>query len=104
MKAQRIEQLTSSIEKRFQTTMIGSLARVEDYFGFVWGHNKDMISIEQSDNRNVWQDLRDDILDHCNYQMRAALNDIRKFIQEDSKDAVSFKASYSSKSLQNQGE
>lgn len=85
-----IQDLVSVIEKRFQTTMIGSLARIEDYLGFVWGHNKDMISIEQSDNRQVWQDLREDILDHCNYQMRAALTDLRKFIQNENKSKIVF--------------
>lgn len=74
--------IIDSIQKRFQTAMIGSLARIEDYLGFVWGHNQDMISIEQADNRQLWQDLRDDILDHNNYQMRAALNDVKKFIEQ----------------------
>lgn len=73
--------ITDSIEKRFQTAMIGSLARVEDYFGFVWGHDKDHISVQQSENRLLWEDLREEILDHNNYQMRCALNDLRKFLQ-----------------------
>lgn len=89
MDQENVQLLISSIEKRFQTTMIGSLARVEDYLGFVWGHNKEMISIEQSDHRQIWQDLRDDILDHCNYQMRAALMDISKIVRkENSKQGV----------------
>ena len=88
MKQERVVELIKAIEKRFQTTMIGSLARIEDHFGFIWGHDKEMISIEQSDNRNVWQDLREDILDHCNYQMRSTLTDLRKFLQEENKDQV----------------
>lgn len=90
MKQENVEHLALSIEKRFQTTMIGSLARIEDYLGFVWGHNQDMISIEQSDNRQLWQDLREDILDHCNYQMRAALTDLRKFIQNENRSQIVF--------------
>jgi len=90
MKPEEVEYLALSIEKRFQTTMIGSLARIEDYLGFTWGHNKEMISIEQSDNRQIWQDLRDDILDHCNFQMRAALTDLRKFIQNENRSNVAY--------------
>ena len=50
--------ITEAIEKRFQTAMIGSLARVEDYLGFVWGHNKDTISVQQAENRQLWEELR----------------------------------------------
>ena len=45
MTQEDIEDLIYAIEKRFQTTTIGSLARIENYLGFTWGHNKDMISI-----------------------------------------------------------
>lgn len=92
-----IDEMIYSVEKRFQTATIGSLARIEEYLGFIWGHNKDMISIEQSDNRNIWQDLREDILDHGNYQMRAALTDMRKIIQRDNKSKVAFTESYTMK-------
>lgn len=97
MTQEDVEHLALSIEKRFQTTMIGSLARIEDYLGFVWGHNQDMISIEQSDNRHLWQDLREDILDHCNYQMRAALTDLRKFIQTENRSKIVFTETYNMK-------
>lgn len=101
MKPERVIALISAIEKRFQTTMIGSLARIEDHFGFIWGHDKEMISIEQSDNRNVWQDLREDILDHCNYQMRSALTDLRKFLQEENKDQFKLTKSFKSQTQLN---
>lgn len=94
MRPDKIVQLSLLLEKRFQTTMIGSLARIEDYLGFVWGHDKEMISIEQSDNRQIWQDLREDILDHCNYQMRAALTDLRKAVETDDHKQVKYTQSY----------
>lgn len=72
--------IVNSIQKKFQTSMIGSLARIEDYLGFMWGHDKDLISIEQSDNRQIWNELREEILDYSNYQMRSALNDLKKFV------------------------
>jgi hypothetical protein len=93
-------ELANSIEKRFKTSMIGSLSRVEDYLGFVWGHEEDMISIQQSDNRQVWQELREDILDHCNYQMRSALTDIKKLIRQEHKQNIAYKESVSLKCTQ----
>lgn len=88
-----------SIQKKFQTSMIGSLARIEDYLGFMWGHNKDLISIEQSDNRQIWNELREEILDYSNYQMRSALNDLKKFVANlpdgDAKFTTTFSADLS---------
>jgi len=98
MREDNIENLFFMIEKRFQTTMIGSLARVENYFGFLWGHNKDMISIEQSDNRQIWQDLREDILDHCNHQLRGALVDIKKILKKEYEQSNGLRVTHNYKS------
>lgn len=94
MDSESIQALISIIEKRFQTSTIGSLARVEKHLGFVWGHDKELISISESDNRNSWLDLREDILDHGNYQMRAALTDIRKLLQDRLAPKNTFKVHY----------
>jgi hypothetical protein len=72
--------LYKQIEKRFQTSMIGSLARVEEYFGFLWGHNKNYLSNKEHANRELWEELRTEILNHCNYQMREALEDIKEYL------------------------
>jgi hypothetical protein len=32
--------LLNNIEKKFNTTIIGSLAAIEESFGFLWGHGK----------------------------------------------------------------
>lgn len=97
MNPEDVEQLAEDVEKRFKTTMIGSLARIEEHLGFVWGHDQEMISVQQSDHRHIWQDLRDDILDHCNYQMRSALTDIRKFIQKSNQPNTTFTQEYKTK-------
>lgn len=104
MKTDDIIDLADSIEKKFKTSMIGSLSRIEDYLGFVWGHDKEMLSVQQADNRQLWQDLREDILDHCNYQMRSALTDIRKFVQKEQKANVAYTESISIKCSNNKGE
>lgn len=86
--------IASSIQKRFQTSMIGSLARIEDYFGFMWGHNKELISIEESDNRQIWNELREEILDYSNYQMRCALTDLKHFIADLPEDSAKFTTTF----------
>ena len=69
------------IEKRFQTSMIGCLARVEDYLGFVWGHNKYNPTPQENKNIELWEELRTEILNHCNYQMREALEDLQEHLE-----------------------
>jgi hypothetical protein len=60
--------------------MIGSLARIEEYFGFLWGHDKKHLSNTEYANRELWEELRTEILNHCNYQMREALEDIKEYL------------------------
>lgn len=76
--------IVNNIQKRFQTAMIGSLARMEDYFGFLWGHDQDEENLtnKQLDNSELWEELREEILDHSNYQMRCALNDLKTFLNQ----------------------
>lgn len=83
--------IVQNIQKRFQTAMIGSLARVEDYFGFIWGHDDDNVTNEQLENLDLWEELREEILDHCNYQMRCALNDLKNFIDQSIDDPPRYK-------------
>jgi len=76
--------IVNNIQKRFQTAMIGSLARMEDYFGFLWGHDQDEDNLtnKQLENSELWEELREEILDHSNYQMRCALNDLKIFLSQ----------------------
>jgi hypothetical protein len=72
-----IQQLLYSIEKKFQTTMIGALARFEDSFGYLWENDhKDRERFE-----NTWEDTRNNILNNGNKQLRLALNEISDFFQ-----------------------
>lgn len=73
--------LYKQIQKRFQTSMIGSLARIEDFLGFVWGHGKTKLTDREYENRELWEELRTEILNHCNYQMREALEDIKEYLE-----------------------
>ena len=73
--------LLNNIKKKFDTTIIGSLAAFEEKFGELWGHG---ISIEELDEdqlywREVWADARSRILDNGNANLRAAQNEIAQY-------------------------
>lgn len=71
-----LEYLLLSIQKRFQTTMIGSLARFEESFGYLWENDhKDREKFE-----NIWEDTRNSILNNGNKQLRSALDEISDFV------------------------
>ena len=82
----RKNNIYKQIQKRFQTSMIGSIARIEEKLGFLWGHPKEELDDREYKYREIWEELRTEILNHCNYQMREALEDLRDFTdhQQDS--------------------
>lgn len=72
--------LLSIIDKKFQTTMIGAIVRVEEAFGELWGHgNSEPLTDEQEEFRRVWDEVRSGILDNGNKQRRAAQDEIAHY-------------------------
>lgn len=74
--------IIKNIKKRFQTSMIGSIARIEDYFGFLWGFNKNNLNRNEQENLDLWEELRTEILNHCNNQMRLAMDELEDFLEK----------------------
>lgn len=70
------EELINRIYKNFQTTMIGSLARFEEKFGFLWENNHK----DQDKYADLWEYTRNSILNNGNKQARAALDDLHHFL------------------------
>ena len=65
------DRLTKNCKKKVQTTMIGALSSIEDHLGFLWGHKSDeALSEEQEKMRQLYEELRSEILDKGNTQMR----------------------------------
>jgi hypothetical protein len=65
------ERLNKNCKKKVQTTMIGALSSIEEHFGFLWGHESDdPLSEEQEKMRLVYEELRSDVLDKGNTQIR----------------------------------
>lgn len=71
--------LARDIKKRIETTMIGALASVEKYFGEFWG----MYSAEKNDEQlrveELYEELRSEILDKGNAQIRNIQAEIQNY-------------------------
>lgn len=68
--------LKDDFKKRMKTTMIGALASFEDVFGELFGLDKEELSPEQEKLCDMWEDVREDILDKGNKQIRYGLDEI----------------------------
>lgn len=69
-------------KKRVQTVYIGAIARIEDNFGFLWGHNESSPSEEQLEFRRIWDKLRESILDLGNDQSKTLIRELEKYSWE----------------------
>lgn len=60
------------IEKLIKTTMIGSVAKIENIFGPFWGHGKSRDERTEKQQRlyELFMELREQILDLGNEQIR----------------------------------
>ena len=75
------KRLMKNIERKFKTTMIGSLAKFEEEFGYLWGHDKNEsnLTAEEVEWRDRWEDARTEVLNNGNNQLRAALEEIDEY-------------------------
>tara|TARA_R100000656_G_scaffold59835_1_gene46530 strand:+ start:695 stop:1069 length:375 start_codon:yes stop_codon:yes gene_type:complete len=73
--------LLNAIKKKFDTTIIGSLATFEEKFGELWGHGIPLTELDEDQLywREVWADARSKILDNGNANLRASQNEIAQY-------------------------
>jgi len=73
--------LTSIIKKKFNTTIIGSLAAFEDQFGDLWGHGLAVDDLDEDQQywRDIWMETRAKVLDNGNSNLRAAESEISQY-------------------------
>lgn len=73
--------LLNNIKKKFDTTIIGSLAAFEEKFGELWGHGLPIAELDEDQIywREVWADTRSRILDNGNANLRASQNEIAQY-------------------------
>ena len=73
--------LLNNVYKKFQTTMIGALARFEENFGFLW--DNDTKEAERFDL--LCEETRNSILNNGNKQARSALTEISDYINNNNR-------------------
>ena len=73
--------LSNILKKKFDTTIIGSLAAFEERFGELWGHGLAMGDLDEDQRywREVWMETRSKVLDNGNANLRAAQNEISQY-------------------------
>jgi hypothetical protein len=74
------KELIDKVYKRFQTTMIGAIARFENVFGHLWEQE----SRQGDEFADMWEYARNSILNNGNKQARAAIDDIGAFLNNNS--------------------
>jgi hypothetical protein len=93
--------ILDDIHKRFQTTIIGSLARFEENFGYLWENDSDS---GQAYYR-LWQQTRNSILNNGNNQARQSLDLLEDFlIDQQSEYEHHYKIYFNNKTQNNTGE
>ena len=76
--------IIQQLSKRFETTIIGCLARVEDNFGHLWGYDSDKeLTLKQKQFEDLWEFTRTAILNHGNKQMREAIDEIIEYVHNE---------------------
>lgn len=83
------------LETRFKTIMIGSISRFENTFGYLWSHGNDPKNKNEQYFRDLWEDLRIDLLNHGNNQIRLAINDINNFFRKQNQYQYNYKFIFS---------
>lgn len=71
------DRLKGIIERKFTTSMIGTLKRIENYFGFLWAHGKadEELTDKEQQMKEIWQMLRVEILDLGHGELRAIVEE-----------------------------
>jgi hypothetical protein len=73
--------LSNILKKKFDTTIIGSLAAFEESFGELWGHGLPLQELDEDQIfwRDAWMETRSKVLDNGNSNLRAAQNEIAQY-------------------------
>jgi hypothetical protein len=91
------EKLIKNIETRLRTIMIGSLSRIEESFGYLWNHGDDPQNDKQDDFADKWENLRAEILNHGNHQIRSSIDELYKFFEDQDKYNYNYNFTFNNK-------
>jgi len=66
--------------KKITTTMVGALDSIERHFGFLWNNNNDdVLSDEAKHMKQLYEKVREEILDNGNNQIRNLLLELEQY-------------------------
>ena len=73
--------LSTAIERRCRTIFIGNLDSIEQKFGYLWGFPKLPEQLKEKELLffQLWKDLRKEILDKSNNQVKLLLRELQSF-------------------------
>tara|TARA_R100000315_G_C5234280_1_gene145531 strand:+ start:253 stop:645 length:393 start_codon:yes stop_codon:yes gene_type:complete len=75
------KRLSNIVNTKIKTSFIGAISSCEKNFGFLWGHGKDDddLNEQELEMKEIWEEVRTEILDNGNTQLRAAMNEIDNY-------------------------
>jgi hypothetical protein len=78
------KRLRKIIQTKMRTTFVGDVARVEQHLGALWGHGlvEAQLTPSQRTWRQLWLQLRNDILTNGNNQLRALEKELAQYVIE----------------------
>lgn len=79
IKHQSKQRLKSTVDTRIKTAMIGSLSSIEKHFGKLFGYNEENLTPQQKEWKNIFEEMRSEILDKGNAQIRAFESDLSSY-------------------------
>lgn len=87
------ERLEKFVEGRVKTLFIGIISDFENHLGDIWGHGKivDECDDIELDNRVVWKECRNKILDSGHDVIRVLIKELENYSVELRKHKIVFK-------------
>jgi len=75
------QRLLRNIQRKLNTTFIGSLSKFEVAFGELWGHGKDVSELTETEQsfREAWEQCRTSVLDNGNSQARGVVSELNEY-------------------------
>tara|TARA_R110000824_G_scaffold220199_2_gene407252 strand:- start:78 stop:473 length:396 start_codon:yes stop_codon:yes gene_type:complete len=75
------KRLSNIISTKMKTSFIGAISACEKHFGFLWGHDKNDEDLSENERamKEIWEDIRAQILDNGNNQLRAVINEMGNY-------------------------
>tara|TARA_B100000959_G_C14975039_1_gene621227 strand:+ start:2286 stop:2663 length:378 start_codon:yes stop_codon:yes gene_type:complete len=75
------KRLSSIVSTKMKTSFIGAISACESHIGFLWGHGKpdNELSEEEVSMKEIWENVRAQILDNGNSQLRATMNEMNQY-------------------------